>query len=49
MTRQLIVDIETTELPVTKVWMIGTMNESGEVRNFLFPFNKEEIQSWFDQ
>mgnify|MGYP002851666047 FL=1 len=25
------------------------MNESGEVRNFLFPFNKEEIQSWFDQ
>ena len=29
--------------------MIGTMNESGEVRNFLFPFNKEEIQSWFDQ
>jgi DNA polymerase-1 len=49
MTRQLIVDIETTELPVTKVWMIGTMNESGEVRNFLFPFNKEEIQAWFDQ
>lgn len=29
--------------------MIGTMNESGEVRNFLFPFNKEEIQAWFDQ
>lgn len=25
------------------------MNESGEVRNFLFPFNKEEIQAWFDQ
>ena len=49
MTRQLIVDIETTELPVTKVWMLGTMNESGEVRNFLFPFNKEEIQAWFDQ
>ena len=49
MTRQLIVDIETRELPVTKVWMIGTMNESGEVRNFLFPFNKEEIQAWFDQ
>ena len=29
--------------------MIGTMNEAGEVRNFLFPFNKEEIQAWFDQ
>ena len=29
--------------------MIGTMNESGEVRNFLFPFNKKEIQAWFDQ
>ena len=25
------------------------MNEAGEVRNFLFPFNKEEIQAWFDQ
>ena len=25
------------------------MNELGEVRNFLFPFNKEEIQTWFDQ
>ena len=49
MTRQLIVDIETTELPVTKVWMIGTMNGSGEVRNFLFPFNKKEIQEWFNQ
>ena len=49
MTRQLIVDIETTELPVTKVWMIGTMNESGEVRNFLSPFNKQEIQEWLNQ
>ena len=29
--------------------MIGTMNGSGEVRNFLFPFNKEEIQEWLNQ
>ena len=29
--------------------MIGTMNGSGEVRNFLFPFNKKEIQEWFNQ
>ena len=49
MTRQLIVDIETTELPVTKVWMIGSLNEAGEVRNFHYPFNVEEIQEWFDQ
>ena len=49
MTTKLIVDIETTELPVTKIWMIGTLSESGEVRNFLPPFNKEEIQQWLNQ
>ena len=29
--------------------MIGTLSESGEVRNFLPPFNKEEIQQWLNQ
>ena len=29
--------------------MIGTLNELGEVRNFLPPFNKEEIQQWLNQ
>jgi len=47
MTNRLIVDIETTELPVTKIWMIGSMNEQNVVRNFLPPFNKKEILEWF--
>jgi DNA polymerase I-like protein with 3'-5' exonuclease and polymerase domains len=29
--------------------MIGTLNELGEVRNFLPPFNKKEIQQWLNQ
>lgn len=29
--------------------MIGTLSESGEVRNFLPPFNKKEIQQWLNQ
>lgn len=49
--KSLLVDIETDELPATKVWLIGTMDKlTGEVRNFPLPSKSDvkEIQEWFN-
>ena len=50
MSKQLVIDIETDVFPVTKLWLIGTMDcSTKEVRNFQSPFNRKEIQEWFNQ
>jgi DNA polymerase I len=48
--KQLVVDIETDELPATKVWLIGTMDvQTEEIHVFQLPHDREEIQKCFNQ
>ena len=51
MTKALIVDIETTALPATTVWMVGTLDyQTGQIKNFLDPHNQvKEIEEWLNQ
>ena len=49
-TKKLIVDIETTVLPVDKIWMVGTLDfQTDEVKTFTYPINKKELQECLDQ